>query len=194
MIKKRLSQVFTALQKGFTLDTFEGKFPVYQEIGVPAALSNTAVLAATTLADGETTTVTAGITNPDVYRNVIVKGNASGITGTVIINGTDWAGRDITEYITANGSSAVLGVKAFKTIKDIILPARNAGENTISIGVGNAFGLCRDIEVSDDVVSVYVDGVREAADSVSTANSTVTVTTVPNATRRYHISFLTIYF
>lgn len=50
MVKRRLSQIFSALKRGYTIDSFEGKFPVSQELGVPAAVSNTAVLAATTLA------------------------------------------------------------------------------------------------------------------------------------------------
>lgn len=107
----------------------------------PDASSATAVLAATALT-AEAQVVTADITDPDVPRTVTVKGNASGITGDVVITGTNIADEAITDTIALNGTSEVEGVKAFKTVTQIDLPVEvHAGTDTVSVGMAKKFGL-----------------------------------------------------
>ena len=60
-----------------------------------------------------------------IPRNVQIDGNVSGITGVVTVEGTNYAGEVITEAITANGTTAVEGAKAFKTITKVTLPIQN---------------------------------------------------------------------
>jgi hypothetical protein len=69
--------------------------------------------------------ITTGITNPGVPRNIRIDGNVSGITGNVKITGTNFDGKVITEEITANGTTAVDGNLAFKTVTKIDLPVQN---------------------------------------------------------------------
>lgn len=107
----------------------------------PAAASATAVHAAIALTNS-TQNVATAITNPDVPRTVTVKGNASGITGNVVITGTNVKGESITDTIALNGSTEVEGIKAFKTVTNIALPAEtHAGTDTVSVGRANKFGL-----------------------------------------------------
>jgi hypothetical protein len=68
--------------------------------------------------------ITAGIVNPATPRALSIAGNVSGITGNVVITGTNYAGETISETIALNGTSTVHGSKAFKTITNIHLPAR----------------------------------------------------------------------
>lgn len=106
----------------------------------PALGTATYVHAAVTLG-AAAQDVTTAITNPDFPRIVTVKGNASGITGDVVITGTDINGNAITDTIALSGASEVLGVKAFKTVTNINLPAKTNGSgDTVSIGVGNKIG------------------------------------------------------
>ena len=106
----------------------------------PAVGTATYAHAAITLT-ASTQTVTTGITNPDFPRILTVKGNASGNAGNVVLTGTNFNDEVITETIALNGSSEVLGTKAFKTLTSIALPAEtHAGTDTVSIGVGNKFG------------------------------------------------------
>lgn len=72
----------------------------------------------------EAQTVDDGIVSPAVPRNLTVVGNVSGITGTVKITGTDFAGEAIEESFTLNGDTADTGDLAFKTITKVELPAR----------------------------------------------------------------------
>src|ERR1700712_2683145 len=81
----------------------------------PAAAGNTSIHAAVTLGVAAQD-VNTSITNPDVPRVVRIKGNAGGIAGNVVVSGTDIADQAVTDTIAANGSSAVDGTVAFKTI------------------------------------------------------------------------------
>lgn len=115
--------------------------PVHYQI-TPAASSATAVHAAVTLPNTGTLEVTTAITNPDVPRTVTVKGNAVGIAGNVVIDGTNAAGVAIQDTIALNGSTEVEGVKAFKTVTKITLPAKTNGSgDTVSVGMAKKFGL-----------------------------------------------------
>lgn len=107
----------------------------------PDAASATAVLAANALTDAAQS-ITENITDPDVPRIVTVKGNASGITGDVVITGTNILDQEITDTIALNGTTEVLGAKAFKTVTQIDLPVEvHAGTDTVSVGIGKKFGL-----------------------------------------------------
>jgi hypothetical protein len=107
----------------------------------PKAAENDDIHAAITLPASGTTVVTTAITNPDVPRVVRIKGNAAGITGNVVIVGTDIQGNAITDTIVAVDDTAVDGVKAFATVTSITVPARTQSGDTISIGLGAKLGL-----------------------------------------------------
>ena len=69
--------------------------------------------------------VTSGITNPDVPRNVTIKGSASGVAADVVITGTNILGEVITDVISLSGTSEVPGAVAFATVTQIELPAES---------------------------------------------------------------------
>ena len=137
-------------------------------IADPAAASATSVHAAVTLADGAETTVTTAITNPDYPRTVSITGNAVGITGDVVIIGTNCSDEEITDTIASSGSSTVNGVKAFKTVTRITLPARNAESDTISIGTTVYLGLNRIANTVLPIKAVFND-------IVEATNPTITI-------------------
>lgn len=84
--------------------------------------------------------ITTGITNPAVPRNIRIAGNVSGINGKVKITGINFAGDAISEEIQANGTTAVDGALAFKTVTKIDLPVQNhtpaAQTETIQVTAG----------------------------------------------------------
>jgi hypothetical protein len=84
--------------------------------------------------------ITTGITNPAVPRNIRIDGNVSGINGKVKITGINFAGDAISEEIQANGTTAVDGALAFKTVTKIDLPVQNhtpaAQTETIQVTAG----------------------------------------------------------
>jgi hypothetical protein len=78
---------------------------------------------------------------PSVPRNLVVTGNVSGITGDIVIDGTNYNDEDISETIALNGTAAVLGAKAFKTVSKITLPAQihtpTAQVETVAVTAGS---------------------------------------------------------
>ncbi len=101
----------------------------------PAIGTATYVHAAIALTSGAQTGYATGtFTQPDFARIATVKGNASGITGNVVVHGTNIAGTAISDSIALSGASEVLGVKAFKTITSVDLPAEtHAGKFCLNI-------------------------------------------------------------
>lgn len=159
--KRKLSQVLWALKKWYAVDTFEGWFPVRQEIVSPWTLGAANVLALTALTTS-IQTITTNITNPDVFRCISIVWNDGSMVGDVAIYWTDWADRVIVDIITLDGTTTVDGVKPFKTITSVVLPVLTTAGDDLSVGLTDKLGLYRDVEASADIVSVYVDGTRES--------------------------------
>ena len=132
---------------------FPSKRCLVQTLAGLTNASNTAVHSAITLNASSTKTVT-DCTNPDCYRALSIKGNASGISGNVVLVGTDYNGNPATDTIAASGSSVVSGVVPMATVTSATLPARHASGDTISIGTSNAFGLWTPVELAADVLTV----------------------------------------
>lgn len=145
----------------------------------PVAISNTAVLASTTLT-ALTQTITTGITSPDVVRNVVAKGAIATSTGNVVVTGTDYAGTSISETIALSGTTVVAGLKAFATITQIVLPVTSGGGDGVSVGVGSKLGLPFTL-TKNTVREAYNNNVLESTaptvtvDSVNLCNNTVTL-------------------
>jgi hypothetical protein len=116
-----------------------------------AAPSAVAILASTPLTEEEQPNVTPDH-QPDVYRVLSVRGKVGGMTQDVYIVGTDWGGNPITDKITLDGTTnPVEGVKPFKTVDHIILPARSAIGQQVSVGTTTKLGLQFPISAVSDV-------------------------------------------
>lgn len=152
----------------------------------PATKDITGILASTPLTT-ETQIVTEGITDPDVPRSVRIKGNAAGITGDVVINGTNINDDAISETIALNGDSEVQGNKAFKTITSIELPAQTNAGDEVSVGTDNKLGLPYKLSLNT-VLKAYRDGALEGTaptvtvDPDNIENNTVLLNSALNGT------------
>lgn len=151
-----------------------------------AAKSAVAVLAETALTDAPQTIIT-NITDPDVVRNLTVKGNAGGIAGDVVIRGKNYANEDIEVTIALNGATEVLGLKAVKVVEEIDLPVEtNVGTDTVSIGVGDSLGLPY-ILTNNTVLKTYLDNTLEGTEptviaSANLENNTILLDSALDAT------------
>jgi len=130
-------------------------------IGAPALGVNNVVLGDTAMDDADPTVVVTGITNPDVPRNLTVKGNDANVTGNVVIAGTNAGGEAITETIALNAANVVVGNKAFKTVTSITLPVYDtANTERVRVGTGAKLGL--PVKLSrNSVVAAFLANVRE---------------------------------
>lgn len=181
------------------------------DLGVPVTADSDAIMDGATVYTNSAVVLTAGalaLTVLDVPRNVqVVSTNITTLTQVVRVTGTDVYGETMVEDITANGTTAVTGLKAFKGVTRIDIPA-GAAAGTLDIGFGDKLGLPFRISSAitgvpgglrvDNIVNttaVFVTGL--ATTVTSTAGSgdvrgTVTSTgSLPNNARRYTL-FLSI--
>jgi hypothetical protein len=109
---------------------------------VPEALDADGICAQQTLAAAGNALIngalaSSGVVTLDVPRNVIIDA-AGAATAVLTITGTDVYGLAMSEAITLNGTTAVSGKKAFKTITSI---AASAAATDFFVGTGDVFGL-----------------------------------------------------
>lgn len=153
--------------------TVDRAYVAHYQVAAAAAVvaSNTAVHAAITLPATGTLDVTTGITNPATPRAIRIKGNAASVTGNVVITGTNYNDEAITETIAANGTAAVDGAKAFKTVTKITVPALASAGDTISIGFNEKLGLPYKL-THDTVLSAHLDNTKESGAPTVTVSPT----------------------
>lgn len=191
-----MSETDSRAEKGYDYDTFAGGFPVTQVIKEPANAAADAVLAAEIFTE-EAHTVTAGITDPDVYRVLSITGSVPGVDETVTIHGKDWAGRNRVETITANDDNTVDGNLPFKSIDKIVFGARSDLGHAASVGTTNKFGLYRRLAQNPTTVSgvelieQVSDGALLFASAQSAANSWVQPDATPDGSESFKVSYLT---
>lgn len=162
-----------------------------KSLGSPALGTTTAVHAAVT-DTGVPQTITTGITQPDVPRNVTA--TAGGTAGDikaiqVVVNGTDEEGVALTETLpafTVDTAGTVTGVKAFKTITSFTIPAHDGTGATTAIGRGAKLGLGERLS-RNTVDAAYLAGVKEATaptvvfDATNISGNMVTLNSALNA-------------
>lgn len=168
------------LGKGFARGNMGGVTSpvlVYQATPVAIATNNVATAQAVAGAGNLTLNgalVSGGIATFDIPRSVqTTSSSASDTTQTVTFYGTDVYGLAVVETLTLNGTAAILGVKAFKTITRIAVSAVTVGN--ISAGSGDKFGLPYRINKKGSVQAFW-----DATWNLGTV--TIAVTTTATAT------------
>jgi hypothetical protein len=123
---------------------------------VPVALDADGICAQQTLAAAGNALLngalaSGGTVTLDVPRNVIVDA-AGAATAVLTVTGTDVYGIPMSEAITLNGTTAVAGKKAFKTITRI---AASAAATDFFVGTGDVFGLPIDANTRNYVLTAW---------------------------------------
>ena len=136
------------------------------DLGSPALGGLTDVLDPIT-DDGTEQTITAGITDPPTPR--VLTASSDGTQGDikaiqVTINGTDEFDEPLTEVMpifTVNLETTVTGLKVFKTVTSVVIPAHDGNGATTEIGLGPTLGLGV-LLTRDTVLGTFFGGVKEA--------------------------------
>lgn len=87
------------------------------------AASTTGIIAAITL--GAVVQEITNANSPAWPRALQVVGNVAGIAGNIVIHGTNFRDAAISETFALNGSTPVLGTKAFKRVTRVVLPVES---------------------------------------------------------------------
>lgn len=135
---------------------------VYINIGAPKAAAAAGVAAAQAVAAAGNLNLTSGTVTFDVPRGVQAVSTAVGdTTQTLTFTGTDEYGAVMVERITLNGTTAVFGKKAFKTVTKVAASAATAGN--VSAGSSDVLGLPLFLQDSDFVLKEIQDDAVAAA-------------------------------
>lgn len=176
--------------------------PIYMlRLGAPIALSTTGILATTAVADALLHTLATPAVL-DVPRGLQIVSSSTD-TAVITIRGLDDFGAAMTESITLNGATPVLGKKAFKTV--ISYQASAAMANNLSIGTTNVLGLPVLLIVAGYLFMELLDNVKNAnAGTIAAGASGVVATattgdvrgtylpstTLPNGAHSYEVGIV----
>lgn len=139
--------------------------------------NNIGILAATALT-AQAQVITENISNPNIPRNIRMVGNVAGITGNVVIKGTNYQDDPITETVALNGTTVVEGIKAFKAVTEIDLPIQVAADNTVSLGFGEKLGLPYLLNFNTVRLTALNNVPETAAPTVTTSASAIENNTI----------------
>lgn len=113
------------------------------DLGAPAAIDDNGVCESQNRSGAGALTIngalaSGGVATLDVPRNVIADSGGAD-TAVITVTGTDQYGQVVKENITLNGTTAVAGKKAFKTITAVASDATIS--NGFFLGTGDVLGL-----------------------------------------------------
>jgi len=174
---RRLSQYVPAMQYASDVN-MSGDTRV--SFGAPAIASATFLLSARDVSAGATIQASSLLTDTMVEPwgrclQVVLSGAG---TGTITIDGWDYLGQPMSENIALNGATPVVGVKAFKYIRQVTWPT--VGAVTMNLGNHDKLGLpykcikCLSEEFAGAIVSTL--GVLVTASLTDPATATTTDT------------------
>lgn len=151
---------------------------ISRSLGSPALGANDDVLADTAMDVAEDTVVAVFDGQPDVPRNVTVKGNDANVTGDVVVEGTR-SGAAISETIALDAANLVAGNKAFDTITSITLPPYDTADTErVRVGLGSKLGLPVKL-TRNTVLKAFLDGALEGtAPTVAVSGSALESNTI----------------
>lgn len=147
-------------------------------LGAPDAIVTNGICQAQSGAAGALTLngslVSGGVATLDVPRNLIADSGGAD-TAVLTITGTDEFGETVVENITLNGTTAVAGKKAFKTVTSVVSSATIS--NGAFLGTGDVLGLPMYLKSLGHILKELEDGAAATAGTPLAG-----VTTTPSAT------------
>ncbi len=159
---------------GVTVD--QGFLSKYVVSAAAAVAADTDGIHAAVTDNGSQQTITTGITNPAVPRNVTATagGTSADVKAIqVVVTGTNFADEVITETLpafTVNTNGTVQGNKAFKTVTQFVVPAHDGNGATTELGWGEKLGL-PDKLPTNTVLLASLGGTKEGTAPTVTASA-----------------------
>lgn len=165
-----------------------GRLPVLVNLGAPVVADVDRIVTSTNMIVGAYTVAA----QPDVPRNITVTRTAVGAAdtgGTIVITGTNYQNKVITETITVGADGVtVAGLKAFKTVTSVVGAGWviAEGNDTITVGVGGVLGLPAKVNATTEMLLGILGTTITAHTPVVTSPATVEGSTVDMSAGTYN--------
>lgn len=181
-------------------------FPVFINLGVPTTTDVDGLRTAVAVGGAGAVAlsgalVSGGVGTFDVPRCVqVVSSNAGDTSQVITITGKDAYGVTMSQALTLNGTTPVIGTKAFKTVTALSASASMAGN--LSVGDSNVLGIPVFVPGTGHIFAEILDGVAATAGTkvagVTTKPSTTTgdvrgtynPNSAPNGSRSYQLGVM----
>lgn len=145
---------------------------IWKEVFTDVAAASVVAIHAAIAGSGALQNITAGITNPAEGRNATVTTtNIASPSGNVVITGLVRGTSDTETFVIVPGTT-VVGNKAFDTVTNIQIPAGVSASDTVSVGIGDKFGLLHEIDSINQVYKITVNAVEVTSTYASLVNAT----------------------
>ena len=159
--------------------------------GSPAVSNPDGILDGLDIAvDVTSVTFLTDIADAPFGRNVLVVASGAA-TSLVTINGKDYLGQPVTEQFTLNGTTSVVGKKAFYWIDSVV--AAGTASRTIDVGFGTKMGLpyrmggaiIESVDGDDAAAGTFTAGLLTDPQTATTSDprGLYVPTTTPNGTK-----------
>ncbi len=153
------------------------------DLGAPTLASATFIVNAQAVA-GAGNVATLANTVLDVPRALTAKSSsASDTTQTVLITGADVYGQTMSELIALNGTSAVNGKKAFKTVTTVFVSAVMVGN--VSVGNTSILGLPCCVAAGGLISSKFTNNTADTGTFVAAVTTSPATTTTGDVRGTY---------
>jgi hypothetical protein len=192
--------------KAYTANV-EGAGIIFASYGAPAAANNTLLFNAQSVAAAGTFVVADPAAQTEAAMGRYGRGlrlvAAGAYSGVIIVRGRDYLGQPMREDITANGTTPVLGVKAFRYVDSINIATTAA--TTVSLGVTDLMGLPEKMLTTQGLIEVkngtttanagtFVVGLANATTPTATnadpRGTYLPVTVIPNGTNTFELRYV----
>ena len=144
-------------------------------VGDPDGICEAQAVAGAAALTMDGTLVASGVATLDVPRTLVVDADGAA-TAVITITGTDQYGDALVESITLNGTTAVPGLKAFKTITSVASSAATTGN--VFVGTTDALGLPYRVDAGG-LLMAYADSALDLTTSAVIGTFVPAVTTNP---------------
>lgn len=161
-----------------------------QSLGAPAAAAVNSLVVTANGAITNAAKVFNSTLLPAVFPFVVdaifgrclqITGGTAGDNAVLTVRGIDYLGQPVAESITLNGTTSVLGNKAFKRVDNISVPAGNANAlSSIQVGYTSKLGLPVKTQI---VIAEYLGDTLAAAGTLVQPNITDPATLTTGDTR-----------
>lgn len=163
-----------------------GRGLVMVNLGAPDTADVNGIFESTSQAAGSITLggalASGGVVTLDVPRNIVVDSGGAD-TATITFTGTDEYGNTLTEDITLNGTTAVAGKKAFKTVTAV--SSSGAIANGAFAGPGDVLGLPVFLPSTGLILAELEDGAAATAGTAVAGVSTAATATTGDVRGTY---------